>query len=141
MNSQVQCEQSNHFIFEGSPGVGKRTMARALLREVFEPNMLEVSCKFQLECLWYCFSLFSGFTKGQSITFFRLGRRQSRISSCRLVIWKQICLEMTPYILLKFLNSQFKLSSLHLTEEYNLNFHVQQCPILNFFPKVLLVVH
>ena len=69
MNSQVQCGQSNHFIFEGSPGVGKRTMARALLREVFEPNMLEVSCKFQLECLWYCFSLFSGFLKVSLLPF------------------------------------------------------------------------
>lgn len=50
MNPQVRSGQSDHFIFEGAPGVGKRTMARALLGEVFGTHRLEVSCKFQLEC-------------------------------------------------------------------------------------------
>ncbi|XP_034676552.1 replication factor C subunit 3-like [Vitis riparia] len=39
----VRSGQSDHFIFEGSPGVGKRTMARALLGEVFGTHRLETT--------------------------------------------------------------------------------------------------
>ncbi|MED6164283.1 hypothetical protein PIB30_088181, partial [Stylosanthes scabra] len=37
----------NHFIFEGPPNVGKRSMIRAMLREVFGPHRLQVTeeCK------------------------------------------------------------------------------------------------
>ncbi|KAL6348784.1 hypothetical protein AAG906_033440 [Vitis piasezkii] len=39
----VRSGQSDHFIFEGAPGVGKRTMARALLGEVFGTHRLETT--------------------------------------------------------------------------------------------------
>lgn len=35
-------EECGHFIFEGNPGVGKRTMIWALLREAFGPEKVKV---------------------------------------------------------------------------------------------------
>ncbi|KAG9131134.1 hypothetical protein Leryth_023858 [Lithospermum erythrorhizon] len=39
----ARMRQCNHFIFEGSPGVGKRTMIWALLREIFDNTNLQAS--------------------------------------------------------------------------------------------------
>lgn len=40
-------EECGHFIFEGNPGVGKRTMIWSLLREAFGPDKVQVQLKFQ----------------------------------------------------------------------------------------------
>lgn len=37
-------EECSHFIFEGNPGVGKRTMIWAFLREAFGPEKVQVYC-------------------------------------------------------------------------------------------------
>lgn len=39
---QAKNHSDKHFIFEGPPGVGKRTMIFALLREVFGPDKVQV---------------------------------------------------------------------------------------------------
>lgn len=41
-NWHNKAEECGHFIFEGSPGVGKRTMIWALLREAFGPDKVQV---------------------------------------------------------------------------------------------------
>ncbi|XP_073288555.1 replication factor C subunit 3-like isoform X2 [Primulina huaijiensis] len=51
-NWHNKAEECGHFIFEGSPGVGKRTMIWALLREAFGPDKVqarEESKEFQLK--------------------------------------------------------------------------------------------
>ncbi|XP_073151555.1 replication factor C subunit 3-like isoform X2 [Henckelia pumila] len=40
-NWHNKAEECSHFIFEGSPGVGKRTMIWALLREAFGPDKVQ----------------------------------------------------------------------------------------------------
>lgn len=37
-----------HYIFEGAPGVGKRTMIQAMLREAFGEAAMEVYCQYDL---------------------------------------------------------------------------------------------
>lgn len=44
-NIQAREGGCDHFIFEGSPGVGKRTMILAMLRENFGPNTMLVCLK------------------------------------------------------------------------------------------------
>ncbi|XP_073045298.1 replication factor C subunit 3-like isoform X2 [Primulina eburnea] len=41
-NWHNKADECGHFIFEGSPGVGKRTMIWALLREAFGPDKVQV---------------------------------------------------------------------------------------------------
>lgn len=45
-NFHEKGEDCGHFIFEGKPGVGKRTMIWALLREAFGPDKVQVTVKF-----------------------------------------------------------------------------------------------
>lgn len=40
---QVAQGVDSHFIFEGPPGVGKKTMVGAYLREAFGPDTLKVT--------------------------------------------------------------------------------------------------
>ncbi|KAK8663180.1 hypothetical protein V6N13_025060 [Hibiscus sabdariffa] len=42
LQALVQSEDCNHIIFEGPPGVGKRTMILAMLREVFGPDRIQI---------------------------------------------------------------------------------------------------
>ncbi|KAK8594320.1 hypothetical protein V6N13_126128 [Hibiscus sabdariffa] len=41
LQALVQSEERNHIIFEGPPGVGKRTMILAMLREVYGPDRIQ----------------------------------------------------------------------------------------------------
>ncbi|KAL4313055.1 hypothetical protein GQ457_01G014540 [Hibiscus cannabinus] len=43
LQAQVQSEERNRIIFEGPPGVGKRTMILAMLREVYGPDRIQTS--------------------------------------------------------------------------------------------------
>lgn len=40
---QAKSQDISHFIFEGFPGVGKRTMILALLREIFGSDEIQVT--------------------------------------------------------------------------------------------------
>ncbi|KAJ0053354.1 hypothetical protein Pint_03453 [Pistacia integerrima] len=48
LRTLVTTEKSCHYIIEGPPGVGKRTMARALLREDIGPEISEAREEFKL---------------------------------------------------------------------------------------------
>lgn len=51
MNLQVTVGDAKHVIIDGFPGIGKRTMALALLRENFGLDILEVLYTTLLKCL------------------------------------------------------------------------------------------
>ncbi|KAK6919850.1 hypothetical protein RJ641_015754 [Dillenia turbinata] len=52
LQSLVDMGDCTHIIFEGPPGVGKRTMIRALLREVFGPDKIKVQALSSLSASW-----------------------------------------------------------------------------------------
>ncbi|XP_050227546.1 uncharacterized protein LOC126677119 isoform X2 [Mercurialis annua] len=50
MQGLIKETDRNHFIFEGHPGVGKRTMIRAMIEEAYQPDRIrEDSKKFNLQ--------------------------------------------------------------------------------------------
>ena len=59
---QVSSGESSHCILEGPPGLGKRTLALALLREDLGTAEIEVSSKFQFHAIVVFFSLFQLFS-------------------------------------------------------------------------------
>ena len=58
-------EACGHFIFQGPPGVGKRTMIWAMIREAFGPDCIQVcyiviwNCALSGEILLLLFFIFS----------------------------------------------------------------------------------
>lgn len=49
----VEEKGCGHYIFEGPPGVGKRTMIQAMLRQAFGEQAMEVYCQYALINLSY----------------------------------------------------------------------------------------